>query len=212
MNHIKMNPPPLPGLATKRHCMMGSMLVLSCVFLLSSCLAVSRTPPLTGNHVDSAVLYGGVAITSGQFKRAHQTIGIIQMTQEGFRNYLFGEINHRGTESAEIMGAVGRYALAQGAHGIQHFSLIDRTPKSEEMRKVEQVGQTLKIIGAVVEGKHGNAAGAAAEGEKTEYLVKGELVKWIEEAPVPISIVPEGSLDVASSKTEETQNLGSEEQ
>ena len=212
VNKRQVNRGNLLGLATNRHWMMGSALVLLCVFLLSSCLAVSRTPPLTGNHADSAVLYGGVAITSGQFKRAHQTIGIIQMTQEGFRNYLFGEINKRGTDSSEIMRTVGGYALAQGADGIQHFSLVDMTPKSEEMRKVEQVGQTLKIIGAVVEGRHGDAGGAAAEGEKTQYLVRGELVKWIEEAPAPVSVVSKATLEVASSKIEETQNVGSEVQ
>ena len=52
--------------------------------LLSSCVAVSRTPPLSDNSQSPEALYHGVAFTTGTFKRAHRTIGAVQMTQEGF--------------------------------------------------------------------------------------------------------------------------------
>ena len=162
--------------------------------LFSGCVAVSRTPPLSNNSQSPGAVYHGVAFTTGTFKRPHRTIGVVQMTQEGFRNYLAGEVNLEGTDSEQMMQAIAYYVAQRGADGIQGFSLIAQNPRSREERGAQQVGQTLKIIGAILDKKPEGAI-AAADGETTRFFVKGELVKWDQSAPPPPPAAPVPDLD-----------------
>ena len=164
------------------------------VLLFSGCVAVNRTPPLSDNSQSPAAVYHGVAFTTGTFKRPHRTIGVVQMTQEGFRNYLAGEVNLEGTDNEQMMQAIAYYVAQQGADGIQGFSLIAQNPRSREERGVQQMGQAAKIAVAILE-KHPEGGVAAAEGETTRFFVKGELIKWDQSAPSSPSPVPTPALD-----------------
>jgi hypothetical protein len=146
--------------------------------LLSQCVAVNRTPPLSTNLAQEDRLYGGTAFTSGRFQRKHEIIGIIQMDQEGYRTVFFGEVNRRGTDPTQILRTIGLYAQNQGADGIQHFSLIMQNPESEEVGTVKKVGKAMEVAAAIAEGDPLKAALKLGEGEKTNYFVKGELVRW----------------------------------
>ncbi len=115
------------------------------VLLFSGCVAVSRTPALSDNSLSPAAIYHNVAFTTGTFKRPHRTIGVVQMTQEGFRNYLAGEVNLEGTDSEQMMQAIAYYVAQRGADGIQGFSLIAQNPRSREERGMQQMGQAAII-------------------------------------------------------------------
>ena len=158
-----------------------------CVFLspllLCQCVAVNRTPPLSTNTAQEDLLYGGTAFTSGRFQRKHEIIGVIQMDQEGYRTHLFGEVNRRGVDPAQILRVIGTYAQNQGADGIQHFSLIMQNPESEEVGTVKKVGKAMEVAAAIAEGDPFKAAFKMGEGEKTNYFIKGELVRWLPEPP-----------------------------
>jgi len=170
-------------------------LCLASGMLVTGCVAVSRTPPLSHNGPEPNAVYHDIAFTSGTFNKPHQTLGVVQMTQEGFRNYLFGELNAEGTDSQNIMKAIASYVAKQGADGIQRFSLIAEKPRSREERGAQQVGQTLKIIAALAD-NNPEGSGSAAEGETTRFFVKGELVRWTN-APTPAPpSVPSKRVDV----------------
>ncbi len=166
-----------------RSCLKAGIIVFA-LSLGAACVAVSITPPLSSNGTNPEALYHGVAFTSGSFKRPHQTMGVVQMTQQGFRNYLFGEVNTEGTQRAQIMKALAQYIADRGADGIQSFSLVEENPRSEEERTAQQVGQSIKIAAAIAE-KNPDGAGALGEGETTTFVVTGELVKWTEGNPDP---------------------------
>jgi len=151
--------------------------------LLSGCVSVSITPPLSSNGDQPSALYQGVAFTSGTFKQAHQVLGVVQMTQEGFRHYLAGELNEEGTDATQMMHAIARFAIDHGADGIQQFSLIDENPRSQEERSAQQVGQSLKLLAAIAtQNKEGYQTGIH-DGEQTRYFIKGELIAWRKSEP-----------------------------
>lgn len=144
----------------------------------SSCVAVIRTPPLSGQTAQGTT-HSGVAITSGQFRRPHQIIGLLQTKQEGYRTKLFGEINKRSTNPAQMLQALGRYAKELGADGIQQFTFRLENPKSDDEQERDRVLTTLEIVSALSKEKSGAAAQKTTEGETTSYLIKGELVRWV---------------------------------
>ena len=161
---------------------------------LSSCVAVSITPPLSGNGQETSIAYQGVAFTTGTFKRPHRIIGVVQMTQEGFRHYLAGEANEEDTQVDQMMQAIARYAAHHGADGLQQFSLIDENPRSREERTAQQVGQTIKIVAALAASDPDGYRAAAHEGEETRYHIKGELVAWEKQPPTPTAPTERDSL------------------
>ena len=163
-----------------------TVLALLCV-QLSGCVAVSITPPLSGQGERQTVTYQGVTFTSGTFKRAHRVVGVVQMTQEGFRHYLAGEVNEESTQANHMMNALARYAAAHGAHGLQQFSLIDENPRSQEERTAQTVGQTIKILSALGSQDKQGYQSSIQEGEQTRYRIKGELVAWIDPAPPSVN-------------------------
>lgn len=173
---------------TLRHLVLG--ICALAMSLGTGCVAVSITPPLSANGPNPEAIYHGVAFTSGTFQRPHQTIGVVQMTQQGFRNYLLGEVNVQGTQRNQMMKALARYVADQGADGIQSFSLIEKNPRSEEERTAQKVGQGIKIAAAIAE-NNPEGAGAVSEGETTSFVVTGELVTWTKATAIPTTAAEE---------------------
>ena len=137
--------------------MTNFVLLVSCLGFLCQCVAVTRTPPLSGNGLDGKT-YGGAAFSSGRFLREHDRVGIIQMTQEGYRTTFFGELNQGQTNPDQILRNVGRYVKAQGADGIQHFSLRLDNPQSKEEDQANKVLGALQVVAAIAKGDHGSAS------------------------------------------------------
>jgi len=159
------------------------LFTLLCPMLLCHCVAVNRTPPLSTNAAQDDLLYGGTAFTSGRFQRPHEVMGIIQMNQEGYRTYLFGETNKRGVDPTEILRKIGFYVRSQGADGVQNFSLIMANPESEEVQTAKKVGTAMEVAAAIAEGDPLTAALKTSEGDRTLYFIKGELVRWLPDTP-----------------------------
>lgn len=171
--------PPFIGHTKVKHLIKLAVLIS---FLLSGCVSVKLTPPLHGPLNEQAP-YGGVAFTSGRFQQSHEVVGVIQMTREGYRSNLAGEINKSGTDPMNIMREIGEYARQNGADGIQNFSLIMQNPTSEEEDDAKRIWTAIRIAVAVLDGDNAEAAKVAGSGETTIYFVKGELVKWTDTQP-----------------------------
>ena len=166
---------------TRNH-ICSSCLVGMTLLYLTGCIAVSRTPPLSNQGDNRPLTYQGIAFTSGTFKRPHRVVGVVQMTQEGFRHYLAGEVNEDDTQPAHMMQALALYAARHGADGLQRFSLIDENPRSQEERTAQKVTQTIKILGALGSQNKEGYQSSIQEGETTRFHIKGELVAWIQPA------------------------------
>ena len=192
-------------MSTAIKCLTISRLSVLAFVCLSGCVAVSITPPLSSNGQGASIVYQGVAFTSGTFKHPHRVIGVVQMTQEGFRHYLAGEVNEEGMQIDQIMQAIARYAADHGADGLQQFSLIDENPRSREERTAQKVGQTIKIVAALAASDPTGYRVAAHEGEETRYHIKGELVAWEKRPPIPNTPIDQDSL------TEEAEPIHQQE-
>ena len=111
--------------------------------------------------------FNGVYLTSGQFSRPHQVVGVPQLTQEGYK--WMHEVEVVGDANpASILYKVAAFASEHGATGIQGLELIDLKPQTE----YDKVSKQMESVGRIQRGE----SNIAEEGTKTRWVVRGEMV------------------------------------
>ncbi len=165
------------------------LLAFACLLALSACSAVSRTPPLSRPEATGGPVFESIYLTSGSFQRSHKPIGVVQMTLDGYR-WLDPELSIGSRDEEIVIGGklgavelggdpngilykVAALARDNGAEGIQHLVLLDTKPQTRGERVSKQIDTTIKVIEQL---EDGDFPTALAEGTKTRYFVKGELV------------------------------------
>src|SRR5687768_17122943 len=94
-------------------------LVIAC--LATACTATTVSPPLTARgSPDPRRTFGNEQLTSGAFHRPHYVIGVMQMTQTGYKWLHEIEIVDDARPDS-LLFKVGSYARELGADGVQHF-------------------------------------------------------------------------------------------
>ena len=142
--------------------------------IVSGCAAVSVTVPLSDNRAEGRDTFGLIYLTSGTFQRPHQIIGIVQMTQEGYRWLHENEVITEANPDS-ILYKIGAFVRGKGAEGIQHLVVIDANPQTSGEKTAKQIITAIKVVDQV---RRGRAPTALSEGTRTKYLVRGELVKF----------------------------------
>jgi hypothetical protein len=140
------------------------------------CTAVSVSPPLSSRGVSPPPPQGAIALTSGQFRRAYEVVGVVQMTQSGYRWFHEVEVVSDANPRS-ILYKIGRYAHEHGADGIQFLELIDLEPQSPGAKAVKQINSAVAISEAA---RRGDPAAIADEGSKTRWEVRGELIRFVD--------------------------------
>ncbi len=152
------------------------LLLIGCWLISSGCVAVSVTAPLSGDRAEGKNTFGTVYLTSGAFTRPHRVIGVVQMTQKGYRWLHEQEVISEANPDS-VLYRIGTYVRQQGADGIQHLILIDQNPQTSEEKTARQISTAIRIINQINRGEPPTALG---EGTETKYMVKGELVKFLD--------------------------------
>jgi hypothetical protein len=151
-------------------------------FAATACTATSVSPPLTARgSPDPRRTFANVQLTSGAFQRPHYVIGVMQMTQSGYKWLHEIEIIDDANPRS-LLFKVGRYARELGADGIQHFELIDLDPQTPADTAGKKIDSTIRIAQAIDKKQY---ASIAAEGTKTRYEVRGELIKFVDPQGAP---------------------------
>jgi len=142
----------------------------------TACTASTLSPPLTARgSPDPRRTFDHVQLTSGAFQQPHYVIGVMQMTQTGYK--WFHEIEVVDDARPEsLLFKIGSYAHELGADGVQHLELIDLDPQTPAEKAEKQFNSAVNIAHDVQ--KHQYAA-IAGEGTKTRYEVRGELIKFV---------------------------------
>ena len=99
-------------------------LLLAPALALAACTAKTISPPLTARGSPPLHTFGGVRLTSGAFREPHRVMGVIQMTQSGFKWMHEIEIVD-DANPASLLFKIGSYAHEHGADGVQHLQLVD---------------------------------------------------------------------------------------
>lgn len=120
-------------------------------------------------------------LTSGAFQRPHYVIGVMQMTQSGYKWLHEIEIIDDARPQS-LLYKVGRYARELGADGVQHFEIIDLDPQTPADTVGKKIDSTINIANDLE--RHDYAA-IAGEGTKTRYEVRGELIKFADSQGAP---------------------------
>ncbi|HEY5948736.1 MAG TPA: hypothetical protein VIV40_24765 [Kofleriaceae bacterium] len=145
--------------------------------LASACTAASVSPPLTARgSPDPRRSFGGVQVTSGAFQRPHHVIGVMQMTQTGYKWLHEIEIIDDARPDS-LLFKVGHYAHELGADGIQHFEIIDLDPQTPADTAGKKIDSTVRIAQDIDKKQY---AAIAGEGTKTRYEVRGELIQFLD--------------------------------
>src|SRR5262245_16461073 len=143
--------------------------------LAVACTAKTVSPPLSSRGPTVAQgTFGTVALTSGEFQRPHRVIGVIQMTQSGYKWFHEVEIVDDANPES-LLFKIGSYARQHGADGVQHLSLVDLDPQTPAERAGKQIDSAVRISRAV---QHGHYTSIAGEGTETRYEVSGELIQF----------------------------------
>jgi hypothetical protein len=141
----------------------------------TACTATTVSPPLTARgSPDPRRTFGNVQLTSGAFARPHYVIGVMQMTQSGYKWLHEIEIIDDARPES-LLFKVGNYARELGADGIQHFEIIDLDPQTPADTAGKKIDSTIRIADAIDKKQY---AAIAGEGTKTRYEVRGELIKF----------------------------------
>ncbi len=144
-------------------------------FAVTACTATTVSPPLTARgSPDFRRTFGNVQLTSGAFQRPHYVIGVMQMTQSGYKWLHEIEIIDDARPDS-LLFKVGRYARELGADGIQHFEIIDLDPQTPADNANKKINSAINIADAIDKKEYARIAG---EGTKTRYEVRGELIKF----------------------------------
>ena len=137
------------------------------IWALASCTAYSVSPPLSPKVASGTQAFNGVYLSSGSFARQHQVIGVLQLTQTGYK--WMHEVEVVGDANpASILYKIGAFASEHGAHGIQNLELIDLKPQTD----LEKVSKQVKSVERI----HSGESNVAEEGSETRWEVRGEMV------------------------------------
>jgi len=142
---------------------------------LVGCTAKTISPPLTARGSPTPLrTFSGVRLTSGAFHDPHRVIGVIQMTQSGFKWMHEIEVVD-DANPASLLFKIGSYAHEHGADGVQHLELIDLDPQTPADKVSKQIDSAVTIQR---EFSRGNYLAVAGEGTETRWEVRGELIKF----------------------------------
>src|SRR5687767_4934132 len=91
------------------------------VLATAACTAKTISPPLTARgSPDPRRTFASVHLTSGAFHKPHRVIGVVQMTQTGYK--WLHEIELEDDARPEsLLFNIGSYARKHGADGVQHL-------------------------------------------------------------------------------------------
>lgn len=148
----------------------------------TACTATTVSPPLTARgSPDPRRTFGSVQLTSGAFHQPHHVIGVMQMTQTGYKwLHEIEVVDDARPES--LLFKIGSYARELGADGVQHLELIDLDPQTPADTAGKKIDSTIRIARAIDRKQYASIAG---EGTKTRYEVRGELIKFIDTQGAP---------------------------
>jgi hypothetical protein len=149
---------------------------LALALLAGACTATTVSPPLSARgSPDPRRTFAHVVLTSGAFQQPHHVIGVMQMTQTGYKwLHEIEVVDDARPES--VLFKVGSYARELGADGVQHLELLDLDPQTPAEKAGKQIDSAVRISRAAQRGDYASIAG---EGTKTRYEVRGELIKFI---------------------------------
>lgn len=152
------------------------------VLATAACTATTVSPPLTARGSPAPRrTFGSVHVTSGAFARPHRAIGVVQMTQTGYKwMHELEVVDDANPES--LLFKIGRYARAHGADGVQHLILIDLDPQTPADKAGKQIDSTVRIARSAQRGQYATIAG---EGTKTRWEIRGELIQFVDVPGAP---------------------------
>jgi hypothetical protein len=155
---------------------------LALALVASACTATTVSPPLTARgSPDPRRTFDHVQITTGSFQQPHYAIGVMQMTQTGYKwLHEIEVVDDARPES--LLFKIGTYARELGADGVQHLELIDLDPKTPAETASKKIDSAIRIHSAVERKQYASIAG---EGTKTRYEVRGELIKFVDTPGAP---------------------------
>ena len=155
---------------------MNRNLVAALAIGLGGCTAVTVSPPLTSRSPQVEPSDQAIAVTSGQFRRPYRVVGVIQMTQSGYRWFHEVEVVSDANPRS-ILYKIAREADRLGADGIQFLELVDLDPQSPGERTAKQIDSAVRLASKAQRGSL-SAGDVAAEGTETRWEVRGELVQF----------------------------------
>jgi hypothetical protein len=144
--------------------------------VLGACTAKTVSPPLSAQAPGSAEpvrSFDHVLLTSGRFKQPHRVIGVIQMTQSGYKWFHELEVIE-DADPRSLLFKIGSYARAHGAEGVQHLIVRDLNPQSP----AEKVGNQIDSAVRIHQSARHDPLAIAGEGTETRWEIRGELIKF----------------------------------
>jgi hypothetical protein len=153
------------------------LMTLGLVLASAACTATTISPPLTARgSPDPRRTFGGhVHLTSGAFMQPHRVIGVVQMTQSGYKWMHEIELEDDARPDS-LLSNIGRYAHSLGADGVQHLKLVDLNPQTPADTATKKVDSVISMHDAIERKQY---ASAAAQGTETRWEIRGELVQFI---------------------------------
>jgi len=143
-----------------------------------ACTAVSVSPPLSSKTPTAEAPPGTVAVTSGQFRRPFQVVGVVQMTQSGYRWMHEVEVVDDANPGS-ILYKLAHFANQKGANGIQFLELVDLDPQTPGEIAKKQFESAVRIADKAGSGDL-DVGDVAQEGTETRWEVRGELVRFLD--------------------------------
>jgi hypothetical protein len=151
---------------------------LALVVMVSACTATTVSPPLTARgSPDPRRTFDHVLLTTGSFQQPHYVVGVMQMTQTGYKwLHEIEVVDDARPES--LLFKIGSYAHELGADGVQHLELVDLDPKTPAETASAKIDSAVRISRDLEKKQYASIAG---EGTKTRYEVRGELIKFVDQ-------------------------------
>jgi hypothetical protein len=145
---------------------------------VTACTAKTLSPPLSGATAHDRK-FGGVYLTSGALKRPHRVIGVVQMTQSGYK-WLHEVELVDDARPESLLFRIGDYARSLGADGVQHLQLIDLDPQTPADNANRKINSVIRMEKAIERKQYASIAG---EGTKTYWEIRGELIQFVNRPP-----------------------------
>ncbi len=147
------------------------------VLVLAACTAKTISPPLTARgSPDPHHTFDHVRLTSGAFTEPVRVLGVVQMTQTGYKWLHEIEVEDDARPDSLLFN-IGSYARSLGADGIQHLRVIDLDPQTPAEVAEKKINSVVNIHNAIEKKQYASIAG---EGTKTRWEVRGELVQFLQ--------------------------------
>lgn len=152
------------------------------VVAATACTATTVSPPLTARgSPDPRRTFDHVQLTSGAFQHPHYVIGVMQMTQTGYKWLHEIEIVDDARPDS-LLFKIGSYAHQLGADGVQHLELVDLDPQTPADTAGKQIDSAVRIERDLERKQYASIAG---EGTETRYEIRGELIKFVDTQGAP---------------------------